>query len=51
MCDSFLGEGKVGVNQAAKPLPATSHPTAPLPEEGIYPEELNLSNTLIGNPD
>jgi len=35
MCDSFLGEGKVGVSQAATPLPATSHPVAPLPWEGI----------------
>jgi len=35
MCDSFLGEGKVGVDRSARPLPATSHSAAPLPEEGI----------------
>jgi len=48
-CDSFLGEGGEGVNEhvnngfkglqsiniTAKPLPATSQPTAPLPQEGV----------------
>jgi len=38
LCDSRLGAGKgwgLADYLAHKPLPATSHPTAPLPWEGI----------------
>ncbi len=54
MCDSFLGEGKVGVKSgvqvrrrwmSAKPLPAIAHITAaPLPREGIENPLTNLPN-------
>jgi hypothetical protein len=54
-CDSFPGEGKVGVSQtilaanakciprkiAAKPLPATTQAAAPLPWEGILKSNIH----------
>lgn len=47
MCDSFSGEGEVGVSATLpvyKPLPATSHSAAPLPEKGFF---YYLSNLLV----
>ena len=63
-CDSFLGEGKVGVRElckqafravirlglAAKPLPATAQATAPLPLGGSFDGYFHISNVLNFNP-